>query len=152
MLSLQDLFRVWAVGGVVGVAAGLAAAFLVNALSYVGLIAVRARWRPVRAPRLLPRERLGDAMGAGLRYVATSPNLRTVLIRALLFGSAASAIPSLMPVVARQLITGGPLVYGALLGAFGMGAVGGAFISTRLRRRVARSEEHTSELQSLMRI
>lgn len=125
-----------AIGGAIVAAAGAAAAFLVNALSYVGLIAVLARWRPDYAPKLLPRERLGDAMGAGLRYVAMSPNLRIVLARALLFGVAAAAVPSLMPVVARQLMTGGPLVYGALLGAFGMGAVAGALSSTRLRRRL----------------
>ncbi|MBU3079196.1 MFS transporter [Sphingomonas quercus] len=126
-----------AIGGAIVAAAGAAAAFLINAVSYVGLIAVLARWRPAYAPRLLPREQLGDAMGAGLRYVAMSPNLRVVLLRALLFGAAAAAIPSLMPVVARQMMTGGPFVYGALLGAFGAGAVGGAFASVRLRRRLA---------------
>ena len=126
-----------AVGGLIVAAAGAAAAFLANAVSYVGLIVVLARWRPVEPPRRLPRERMGDAMGAGIRYVAMSPNIRVVLVRAALFGLAASAVPALMPLVARDLITGGPLVYGVLLGAFGIGAVGGALASGRLRHRLS---------------
>ncbi|KQN00325.1 MFS transporter [Sphingomonas sp. Leaf25] len=124
-----------AIGGAIVAAAGAAAAFLTNALSYIGLIVVLARWRPTRAPRLLPRERLGLAMAAGVRYVRMSPSIRTVLIRAALFGLAASAVPAMMPLIARDLVTGGPLTYGALLGAFGVGAVGGALGSVRLRRR-----------------
>jgi MFS family permease len=126
-----------AIGGAIVAAAGAAAAFLTNALSYLGLIAVLARWKPDYAPRLLPRETLGLAMAAGVRYVRMSPSLRTVLLRAALFGIAASAVPAMMPLVARDLVTGGPLTYGALLGAFGAGAVGGALASVRLRRRWA---------------
>ncbi len=126
-----------AIGGAIIAAAGTATAFLINALSYVGLIVVIARWRPNLPPRKLPRERLGLAMAAGLRYVRMSPSIRMVLGRAALFGLAASAIPALMPIVARDLIGGGPLVYGLLYGAFGVGAVGGALASRRLRMRMA---------------
>lgn len=123
-----------AIGGAIVAAAGAAAAFLTNAVSYIGLIAVLARWNPNYPPRTLPRETLGLAMAAGVRYVRMSPSLRTVLIRAALFGLAASAVPAMMPLVARDLVTGGPLTYGALLGAFGAGAVIGALSSVRLRR------------------
>ncbi len=34
---------------------------------------------------------------------------------------------ALLPLVARDLVAGGPLIYGLLLGAFGIGAIGGAF-------------------------
>ncbi|MGF7149319.1 MFS family permease [Sphingomonas zeicaulis] len=123
-----------AIGGVIVAAAGAAAAFLVNALSYVGLIFVLARWRPPAVPRPLPPERIDVAVAAGIRYVAMSPNIRAVLIRAVLFGFAASAVPALMPLVARDVIAGGPLTYGLLLGSFGVGAVAGALNSGRLRR------------------
>jgi MFS family permease len=126
-----------AIGGVIVAVAGAAAAFLTNAISYVGLIVVLARWQPDRPPRLLPRERLGVAMVAGLRYVAMSPQIVVVLFRAMLFGLAASAVPALMPLVARDVIAGGPLTYGILLGGFGIGAVGGALISGKLRQRVS---------------
>src|SRR3546814_3037161 len=72
-------------------------------------------------------------MAAGLRYVAMSPPLRAVIVRSAMFTFAASAVPALMPVVARDLLSGGPLVYGVLLGAFAIGAVCAAFISGRLR-------------------
>ena len=124
-----------AVGGVIVAGAGAAAAFLTNAVSYLALIVVLAHWRPVREPQLLPRERIGVAMAAGVRYVAMSPNIRVVLVRALAFGLAASAVPALMPLVARDLVTGGPLVYGVLLGAFGLGAVSSALGSGVIRRR-----------------
>lgn len=126
-----------AIGGAVVAAGGAAAAFGVNAFSYVGLIAVLARWRPPRPPQALPREALGAAMLAGLRYVAMSPQVLVVMLRALVFGLGASAVTALMPVIARGLVGGGPLTYGILLGAFGVGAVAGAVGSARIRARLS---------------
>ncbi|TNC44871.1 MFS transporter [Rubellimicrobium rubrum] len=122
-----------AIGGAIVAAAGAAAAFAVNATSYLGLILVLARWRPEQPSQTLPREALGAAIISGLRYVALSPALRIVLLRAVVFGVGASAINALMPLIARELVGGGPLTYGLLLGAFGVGAVCGALGSTRLR-------------------
>ena len=126
-----------AIGGAVVAAAGAAGAFALNAASYVGLVAVLWRWRPDVPPRTLPPERLGTAMAAGLRYAAMSPKLLVVLARSAAFGTAAAAVPALLPVVARDLVGGGPLTYGLLLGGFGLGAVGGALTSTPLRRRLS---------------
>lgn len=123
-----------ALGGIIVAAAGAVVAFAVNAVSYVALIAVLARWRPPTVERLLPRETLGIAMSAGLRYVAMSPNIRSVLLRGFAFGFGAIAAQALLPLVARDLVSGGPLTFGLLLGAFGVGAIGGAFMSARLRR------------------
>ena len=125
-----------AVGGLIVAAGGAAAAFLVNAMSYLGLITVLSRWRPDVARSSLPRERLVDAMGAGLRYVMLSPSIRRVMLRAFVFSIGASAIPALMPVIASKVIVGGPLTYGLLLGSFGVGAVMGAFGSGRIRKRL----------------
>ncbi|MES2986377.1 MAG: MFS transporter [Pseudomonadota bacterium] len=122
-----------ALGGAIVAAAGAMVAFLVNALSYVGLIVVLWRWRPAVAPSAMPRERIGNAVMAGLRYAAMSPTIGVILLRALLFGLGASAVPALLPLVARDLIHGGPLTYGMLLGGFGAGAVSGALGSTWLR-------------------
>ncbi|AQR73790.1 MFS transporter [Sphingomonas sp. LM7] len=125
-----------AIGGAIVAVAGAATAFLINAVSYVGLIAVLARWKPDLPPARLPRERIGVAMTAGIRYVRLSPPIRTVLLRAALFGFPAIAVPAMMPLVARDIVGGGPLTYGLLLGAFGLGAVGGALGSNWLRNRL----------------
>jgi MFS family permease len=83
----------------------------------------------------LPRETLLRALSAGLGYVAMSPNILNVLFRGLIFGFSASAILALLPIVARDLVTGGPLTYGIMLGAFGIGAVVGAMANARLREK-----------------
>jgi MFS family permease len=124
-----------AIGGAIVAAAGAAAAFLANAFSYIALIVVLARWRPQRPPTALPSEPLGSAMLAGVRYVAMSPGIRVSLLRSLVFGIGASAVPALTPLVARDLVSGGPLTFGLLLGGFGFGAIGGALASIRLRAR-----------------
>ncbi|WP_091734902.1 MFS transporter [Phenylobacterium immobile] len=126
-----------ALGGMLLAYFSAAVAFLVNAVSYIPLSIVLARWKPERSPRSGPPERLHYAMGAGLRYVAMSPSIIRVLFRAALFGFAAAAIPALMPVVARDVLSGGPVVFGALSGAFGVGAVTGAFLGAMLRRKFA---------------
>ncbi|WP_327754186.1 MFS transporter [Sphingobium sp. SJ10-10] len=124
-----------ALGGVIVAAAGAATAFLVNAVSYIGLVAVLARWRPESVPQLLPRERMGVAMRAGVRYVTMSPNIQLVLLRSAAFGIGASAVSAMMPLVARDILGGGALTFGALSGAFGIGAVTGALLTGQLRRR-----------------
>jgi hypothetical protein len=86
---------------------------------------------------VLPPESLGTAMAAGLRYVAMSPSISLVLVRGAMFGLAAIAVQALMPLIARDLVHGGPLTFGLLLGAFGAGAVCGALLAARLRRSLS---------------
>jgi hypothetical protein len=62
-----------------------------------------------------------------------SSALLAILARGALFGTAASAISALLPVIARDQLAGGPFTYGFLLGAFGVGAVCGAYFGVRLR-------------------
>ena len=52
-----------------------------------------------------------------------------------MFGIAASAALALLPLIARDRLGGGPVVYGLLLGAFGVGALLGAFLVHPLRQR-----------------
>ncbi len=123
-----------AIGGIIVAAFGAFAAFAVNAVSYIGLIVVMARWKRDEPASTLPRESLGAAMGAGLRYVAMSPNIGKVLLRGAVFGFTAIVVLALLPLVARDVVKGGALTYGIMLGAFGVGAVGGALTSMRLRQ------------------
>ena len=76
-------------------------------------------------------------MSAGLRYVAMSPNLIKVMSRSFVFGFAAISILALLPLIARDLVSGGALTYGILLGSFGVGAIGGAAANTWLRERLS---------------
>ncbi len=124
-----------AIGGVIVAAAGAAAAFAVNTVSYFALIYALVRWKPNLPVSTLPRETLGSAVFAGLRYVSMSPNLQKVLLRGLIFGISASSILALLPIVAIDLVVGGPLTYGLMLGSFGIGAIGGAMLNDRLRER-----------------
>ena len=124
-----------AAGGVIVAIAGAAAAFAVNALSYVAIIGALWFWRPAKQQRSLPREPMGSAFSAGFRYVAMSPNLLKVIFRAFLFGLSAIAILALLPVVVKELLGQGAIVYGILLGCFGVGAVFCALLNAKLRAR-----------------
>ncbi|WP_216641154.1 MFS transporter [Oceaniglobus roseus] len=124
-----------AIGGAIVALLGAAAAFAVNATSYIAIIWALLIWRPKPQPRSLPREPFTSAFMAGLRYVAMSPNLIRVIFRGFLFGLSAVAILALLPVVVRDLLEGRALVYGIMLGGFGVGAVGGAFITSTLRAK-----------------
>ena len=126
-----------AAGGAIVAAGGAAAAFAVNAASYALLIGTLLRWRPGTSASPLPRTPLGSAITEGLRYVAMSPNIAKVMLRAFAFGLTSIAVLALLPLVARTLGSGSALTYGVLLGTFGAGAVAGAFGLAHLRERVS---------------
>lgn len=123
-----------ALGGVIVASLGAAAAFGLNAVSYLAVIYALFRWRPPVEDRNLPAEKLGSAIRAGLRYVSLSPNLTRVMGRAFLFGIAAVALMALLPLVTRDRLGGGATTFGVMLGTFGLGAIGGALSSPLIRR------------------
>ena len=126
-----------AAGGVIVAGLGAAATFLINAVSYIPLLFALHRWKAPQTPRVTSPEPFLPAVGAGLRYVAMSPNLLRVMARGALFGFAAVAVLALLPLVARDLVGGGSPTYGIMLGAFGLGAIGGAIINPLIRARIA---------------
>ena len=114
--------------------------FMLNALSYLGIIAVLAQWRREHRKSTLPAERFLSAIRVGLRFVVHTRALLVVLIRGSAFFIFASATWSLFPLIVRQELGRGPEVYGFLLTCIGVGAVGGAILLPRLRARVSRDE------------
>ena len=126
-----------AIGGIVVATAGAVAAFAVNAVLYLPLMAVLFLWNRTHEPSRLPRERLNRAIVSGVRYIANSPSIRIVLIRTLVTGIIGGSVSALMPLVARDLLHGGAQTYGIMLGAFGMGAVFGALNIGEVRRRMS---------------
>ena len=115
--------------------AGLAVPFLLNAVSYLAVVAALLWWRPpAGAARPLPPEQLWGAMAAGLRFARHSAPLKATLARAVAFFLFASAYWTLLPVIVRQVLQGGAELYGIVLGCAGAGAVLGALALPALRR------------------
>jgi len=122
-----------AVGGVLVALAGAWFVFGLNALSFGAVMAVLWWWRRDPDRRDGPGERFGGAVRAGLRFALHSRPLRSVLVRAAAFSFASAGLMALLPVYATSTLDLGSGGFGVLLGAFGAGAVGAAFLLPRLR-------------------
>jgi len=124
-----------ALGGLAVALLGTWAVFLLNALSFVSVMAVLYRWRrQPQSPRRI-RERVPSAIRAGIRYARHSPPQQAVLIRTALLVPFASALWALLPVLARYKLGLDSIGYGILFGCLGAGAVLGAIVLPPMRRR-----------------
>lgn len=125
-----------ALGGLVVASYGSEAVFLLNALSFLGVIVVLKRWRRSPPASIRPPEKLWQAITGGLRFVRNSMQIRSVLVRTSLFLVGGSALFSLMPLYVSEYLGRGAAGYGGLLGFFGLGAVvGGSFLPHLLHWR-----------------
>jgi MFS family permease len=124
-----------ALGGLIVAQAGIAWAFAVNALSFLGVAIVLWRWRRSPASSALPPETFGAALRAGLRYARQASVLQSVLVKAACFFVFASALTALLPIVVKQELGASAGTYGLLLGCIGIGAIGGAMLLPALRTR-----------------
>jgi len=122
--------------GILIAAAGVGTAFLVNAASFFGVIVVIARWKRTVRKQTTPPETLTGATIAGVRYVRYSPAIRALIFRSGCVMFFASGLLALLPSVAHS-VKNSPVVYGSLLGCFGLGAVLGALLLQPLRARLS---------------
>ncbi len=123
-----------ALGGIVVAAVGAGAAFVLNAISFVGVMIVLYLWK--REPEHTPKstESVGTAIWAGMRYVRFAPPMHAVLFRSGSFVLSASALWSLLPLVAKVELHSESSGFGLLLGCLGAGSIIGALLIGRLRR------------------
>jgi MFS family permease len=127
-----------AIAGVLVAAIGPWLVFALNALSYIGVLAVLVRWRREHRKSSLPAERFFSAIRVGMRFVLHTRELQVVLIRGIGFFAFASATWSLFPLIVRKELGRGPAIYGLLLTCIGVGAVAGAMVLPRVRAKVSR--------------
>jgi MFS family permease len=121
-----------ALGGFIIAAAGVGVAFTLNAISFLGVIVVVARWKRPIKKRTTPAETLIGATVAAVRYVRYARSLRGIMLRSGVTMFFASALLALLPLVAHS-VSASPSGYGVLLGCFGAGAVLGATTMPRAR-------------------
>ena len=114
---------------------GIPFVFALNALSFAVFLVVLISWRGYTPPAHRP-EPFIEATRAGLRYVWNAGLVRRVLVRLALFIVPASALWALLPLVASAQLGLDSNGYGLLLGAIGIGSVGGAFVIPRARARL----------------
>lgn len=113
------------------------AVFLLNAASFIGVILVVYQWRRTPQKSALPTERFIGAVQAGIRYVRYAPTFQSVLIRTSAYIFFASALFALLPLLGRQELKLDAFGYGMILGFWGIGGLGGAFILPKLRQQLS---------------
>jgi MFS family permease len=126
-----------AIGGTIVAIAGASVAFLVNAVSYLGLIFAVWSWDGPGKAEGKRREPLRSAVISGFRYVSLSPNLMRIYFRGFVFGLTGVIVLALLPLIARDMLEGDSLTFGLLLGAFGFGAVLGGLLSARISQTLS---------------
>jgi MFS family permease len=113
------------IGGAVIAAVGEGWCFMLDAVSYLFVIGSLLLMR-VRRAALRRDTRVGAELRSGFDYVVRSVPIRSALIVLAIVSAMGMPYTVLMPAIAADVLGGGPNTLGLLMGATGVGALGGA--------------------------
>lgn len=114
------------IGGLLIATVGEGWCFAVDAVSYLGVIwSLTAMRTTPAAPR--PHARAVDQIRDGWRYVRASVPIRTCLMLVAIASVMGMPYMVLMPVMAKEVLGGGPNTLGLLMAAVGAGALASGF-------------------------
>jgi MFS family permease len=113
-------------GGIVIGIVGPGTTFLLNALSFSGVLFALFLWKRQPTEQTLPAERLMGAIKTGIRYTRNAPQVRAILIHIGVFSFFGSSLWAFLPIIARSRLGLNPSGYGILFGFFGLGGLIGA--------------------------
>jgi MFS family permease len=115
-----------AIAGLLVAAVGEGWCFLLNGISYIAVIAGLAMMTVPRRPRPLHRRSAWRDTVEGFQFSTRTSPVRALLILLGLISFAGMPYSVLMPVFAETILGAGPKGLGVLMGASGLGALGGA--------------------------
>lgn len=123
-----------AIAGIVIATGGLGVCFLLNAVSFVAVVASLVRLDVPALNRSVPTPRAPGQLREGLSYVRRTPALAVPLLMMALVGCLAYEFQVVLPVVASETFAGDARTYGFLTASMGAGAVvGGLYVAARGR-------------------
>jgi MFS family permease len=118
-----------AIAGVLIGVVGIAACFVINAFTYAGVIVALLLVRPSElsaAPRAIPDRSVSavlEHLVAGLVYVRRTPVVLASIVVIGVVSVAALNFQVTLPLIARDLLSGGPEAFGFLAAASGAGSL-----------------------------
>ena len=124
-----------ALAGIVISAVGEAWCFVVDGVSYIAVIVSLLLMRVPRRAPAPSSGNVGNQLREGWSYVAASVPIRSILLLLGLASLAGMPYTVLMPVIASDVLQGGPNTLGMLTAASGLGALAGAY-TLAIRRTV----------------
>ena len=113
---------------------GIGPCFIVNAASYLAVIAALLLMHPADFHPKVVAPRAKGQVREGLRYVWRTPSLRTPLLMMALIGTLAYEFQVILPIMAKYTFGGDAGTYGVMTAAMGSGAVVGG-LATASRDR-----------------
>ena len=123
-----------AVAGLVIAKYGVAPAFLINGLSFLGVLVALACIRNEGAPRPRAAATVGQEILQGLRYAAATPLVGLILALLFVVSLFVLNFNVLVPLVARDVLHEGARGFGLLMASLGLGAVCGAIALASMTR------------------
>jgi len=114
------------IGGIVIAAVGEGWCFMIDAISYLAVIASLMAMRVAKKQRPETVGRVVEELRAGLSYVSRSVPMRSALLLLALVSTMGMPYTVLMPAIAMERLHGGPHTLGFLMTASGLGALAGA--------------------------
>ena len=124
-----------ALGGILFNWIGAGALFLVNALSFVGLLGVYWAWWQERLPTTAVRHGFTHSLKTGLSTAFGCGRYRRILVNVCTVFFASIAFAALLPLFVRDVLRLDSSTFGTLMGSLGGGAVLAAFLLPSLRVR-----------------
>ena len=123
-----------AVGGILIAVVGIGICFLLNAASFVAVVASLLRMDRSQLQPSPPTPRARGQLREGLRYAAATPTIAIPLAMMGLVGLLAYEFQVSLPVFVERTFHGGSVAFGVITSAMGIGAVvGGLFTAARGR-------------------
>lgn len=118
-----------AIAGVVIATVGVPVAFFANAVSFAAVLSGLFLMNPAALHRVTPQPRAPGQVRDGLRYVWSSPVLRSTIVVVAVIGLFGQNFRVVLPLLAQDTFGGDAATYGALMALLGLGAVAGALTS-----------------------
>jgi predicted MFS family arabinose efflux permease len=112
----------------------MAPAFLVNALSFLPVIAALLAMHADGRPRARVVRRIADEIGEGVRYAVRTPRIRLTLAMVLAVSAFLFNYNVVVPLLARDVLHQEARGFGLLMATLGLGAVAGAVTLAVLSR------------------
>ena len=128
-----------ALGGVLFVWIGPGSLFLINAVSFVGLLGVYWLWWRESAAPVITKTSFAASLKLGLSAALGCRRYCRILINVSTVFFATIAFAGLLPVFVKNVLHMDASVFGVLMGSLGVGAVCGAFVLPTIRQHVGKT-------------